>query len=274
MGASTWVAYMADDYQTIEWSYDEETGVGRIILDRPDAMNALSTQLREDVIAGIEAFEAIDEEAAGVAVRMVVLEGAGDTAFCAGADIEEFDAAQPGVFDPSDLYSTVAAYGAPIIAQIDGYCLGGGLELALACDFRYASERSELGQPEIDLGIIPGGGGTQRLPRIVGTSRAKELCMTGSHLQASEAAAEGIVDAVHPQEELDAAVSEFVETVCEKPPLAVRAVKDTVEMSQRTGLREGLRYEHRAFRMLQGTADHEEGVAAFSEKRAPEFEGR
>ncbi len=265
---------MADDYQTIEWSYNDDTGVGRIILDRPDALNALSTQLRDDIIAGIEAFKAIDEEASGVAVRMAVLEGAGDTAFCAGADIEEFEATQPGVFDPSDLYSTVADYGAPIIAKIDGYCLGGGLELALACDFRYASERSELGQPEIDLGIIPGGGGTQRLPRIVGASRAKELCMTGTHLPAREAAAEGIIDSVHPHDDLDTAVTDFVATVCEKPPLAVRAVKDTVDMSHRTGLSEGLRYEHRAFRMLQATADHDEGVAAFSEKREPDFKGR
>lgn len=265
---------MPRDFDTIEWSFDATTGIGRIVLDRPDALNALSSGLRSDVIAGFEAFETRDEAADGVAVRAVVISGAGDRAFCAGADINEFDDPTPGVFAPSGIYDAVAGCGAPVVAAIDGFCLGGGLELALACDFRFASERSTFGQPEVDLGIIPGGGGTQRLPRLVGPSRAKELCMTGKHISAAEALDDGLVDRVVPTDDLEQTVDEFVASIQAKPPLAVRAVKDTVEMSQRTGLAEGLRYEHRAFRMLQDTADHAEGVAAFTEDREPEFEGR
>lgn len=269
-----WVPMADDAYDTIQWSFDEEAGIGGIVLDRPDSLNALSRGLRDDVVAGFRAFEEIDAAADGVAVRAVVIEGAGERAFCAGADINEFQEVRPGVFDPSAVYGTVEAFQAPVIAKIDGYALGGGLELALACDFRIASDRSSVGQPEIDIGLIPGGGGTQRLPRFVGPSRAKELCITGEHVPAEEAAAEGIVDHVYPADELDERVSEFAGVIAEKPPLAVRAVKDVVNTALNTTLEEGLRYEHRAFSMLRTTEDHQEGVAAFAEKRDPEFTGR
>lgn len=261
-------------YDTIEWSFDEESGIGSIVLDRPDNLNALSTGLREDIVAGFEALEALDAAADGVVVRAVIIEGAGDRAFSAGADINEFEDVNPGVFDPSPLYDIPEEYQAPVIAKIDGYALGGGLELALACDFRIASERSTVGQPEIDLGLIPGGGGTQRLPDVVGPSRAKELCITGEHVAAADAVEEGIVDRVYPTADLDEEVAVFAETIAEKPPLAVRAVKDVVNTRLNTSLNEGLKYERRAFFMLRSSEDHQEGVSAFAEDRAPSFEGK
>lgn len=261
-------------FETIQWSYDDDAGIGRIVLDRPDALNALSSQLRDDIVAGFDAFAAIDDDATGVAVRAVVIEGAGDRAFCAGADITEFEAATPGVFEPSPVYDAPEQYGAPVIAKIDGYALGGGLELALACDFRIASDRSHVGQPEIDIGFIPGGGGTQRLAELVGPGRAKAICMTGEHIPADQAESEGIVDQVVPADELEPTVMAFAETLASKPPLAIRAVKDVVNMAQETGLWEGRMYEHRANDTLRETHDHKEGVRAFQEKRDPEFEGR
>jgi enoyl-CoA hydratase/carnithine racemase len=261
-------------FETIQWSYDEETSIGNIVLDRPEAMNALSTQLKDDIVAGFEAFEELDEAAEGVEVRVVVVEGAGDKAFCAGADINEFKQVTPGVFAQSAALDVCERYDAPVIAKIDGYCLGGGLELAMSCDFRIASERSSVGQPEVDLGIIPGGGGTQRLATLVGPSRAKELCMTGERLEATQAAAEGILDYVHPTEELDDATDEFARAIAEKPPLSVRAVKDVINVSQQVGLREGRMYEKRAVDSLRHTADHAESVDAFTEKREPEWTGK
>lgn len=161
-----------------------------------------------------------------------------------------------------------------MIAKIDGYALGGRLELALACDFRIASGGSTVGQPEIDLGLIPGGGGTQRFPDIVGPSRAKDLCITGAHVHAPTAAAEGIVDSVYPADELDDQVASFADTIAAKPPLAVRAVKDVINTRMNTPLDEGRKDERRAFFMLRSTADHHEGVSAFAEDRDPVFEGK
>lgn len=262
------------EFDTITWAFDEDTGIGHMVMDRPDALNALSAALREDIIGGFEAFAALDDDADGVAVRAVILEGAGDRAFSAGADITEFEDANPGVFNPSPLYDIPEEYQAPVIAKIDGFALGGGLELALACDFRIASERSNVGQPEIDIGFIPGGGGTQRLAALVGPARAKEICMTGDHIPAEQAATEGILDSVYPVDALDEEVEAFAEKLASKPPLAIRAVKDVVNMFNETGLREGRRYESRAIDTLRETADHKEGVAAFSEDREPEWQGK
>ena len=265
-------------FETIQWSFDEDAGIGSIVLNRPDSLNALSTQLRTDFIASLEAFSEVDENARtggkGATVRAIVVEGAGERAFCAGADINEFKDVNPGVFDPGREFEVAEVFPAPVIAKIDGYCLGGGMELALSCDFRIASERSMLGQAEIDLGIIPGGGGTQRLAELVGPSRAKELCMTGEHLTATEAETDGIINYVHPHEKLDDAVATFVERLTSKPPLAVRAVKDVINIYQETGLREGRRYERRVIDTLRETKDHAEGRRAFTEERDPEWLGR
>lgn len=262
------------NFETIRWSFNEETGVGTIVLDRPDAMNSLSTQLKSDIVAGFDAFAKVDDEADGVAVRAVVVEGAGEKAFCAGADINEFREVTPGVFEMVEAIKAPEQCPAPVVAKIDGYCLGGGLELALACDFRIANDRSTVGQPEVDLGIIPGGGGTQRLAALVGPSRAKYLCMSGTHLEADTAAEDGILDAVHPADELDAAVDSFLTEIVEKPPLAVRTVKDVVNVSQEVGMQEGRMYEKRATDGLKNTADHAESVEAFAEGREPEWQGK
>ncbi|MFB6155288.1 MAG: enoyl-CoA hydratase/isomerase family protein [Haloferacaceae archaeon] len=252
---------MSDDtFETIEWSLDEETGVGSLVLDRPESLNALSAQLRDDVVAGFDRFRARDEE---MRVRAVVVSGRGDRAFCAGADVNDFQESDPESFSLSAAHEAVASFPAPVVAMIDGYCLGGGLELALACDFRFASERSEIGHPEVDLGLIPGGGGTQRLARLVGPSRAKELCMTGERIDAETAATEGILTRVCAADELDAAVDDFVETLAGKSVPAVRAVKDVVDTGTETSLDVGQRYERRAFQTLRETDAHERAVEEF-----------
>jgi enoyl-CoA hydratase/carnithine racemase len=262
------------EFETIDWTFDEETGIGTIVLDRTDSLNALSEQLKTEVVEGFRAFEAIDDRSHGVEVRAVVVEGAGEKAFSAGADITEFSERVNGIFDPEGAYDAAEEFGAPVIAKIDGHCLGGGLELALSCDFRIASERSEFGFPEVNIGLIPGGGGTQRLSSLVGPNRAKEICMLGDHLSAETALEEGIVTDVYPADELDGRVSDFASDIADQAPLAVRALKDVINMSHETGLREGRMYEHRAILTLFETEDHSEAAEAFAEDRVAEFNGR
>ena len=262
------------ELDTVDWSYDDENGIGRIVLNRPGAHNALSEQLKSDIVEGFDAFNEIDREGSGVTVRTVIIEGAGDKAFSSGADISEFEVKNPGIFEPNEAWEAAEGIPAPVIAKIDGYCFGGGLELALACDFRIASERSELGLPEVNIGVIPGGGGTQRLAELVGPSRAKELCITGEHIPAKEAAEDGIVNYVYPAEELEEKVNAFAVQIAEQAPLAVRAVKDVINMSQEVHLEEGRMYEHRACLSLFKTDDQKEGAQAFAEKREPEWNGQ
>lgn len=251
-------------FETVAWEYDEETNVGRIVLDRPESLNALSEQLKDDIVAGFDAFGVLDDESPGVEVRCVVLEGAGD-AFSAGADITEFDETFAGYLDLHDAWTVPETFGAPVVAKIDGYCFGGGLELALACDFRLASADSEFGLPEVDLGLLPGAGGTQRLTQLVGPSRAKYLTMLGDTVSAQRAASEGIVDEVHPRDALDEEVAAFAERLASQPPLAIRALKDVINYAQEVGLREGRLYEHRAEMSLHESADAAEGIRAFLE---------
>jgi len=265
---------MVNQLDTVQWSFDRETGIGSVVLDRPDSLNALSQQLHADIATAFDRLSEFDDESDGVAVRVVVLEGAGEKAFCAGADINEFADISPGEFDPNPTYELVTDYQAPVIAKIDGYCLGGGLELALACDFRIASDRSSAGFPEIDLGLLPGANGVPRAVSQMGPSQAKELIMTGEHLSAEDAADAGLFDSVHPTDEFDEEVESFAETIANKPPLAIRAVKDAVNTSLGLDPEDGHKYAHRAFLMLQETEDHEEGAAAFSEDREPEWKGR
>lgn len=268
------------DFETIRCDLDRDRGVGRVVLDRPDVLNAMDERTYDAVAAAFERFEVADREGDGVTVRAVVLRGAGEEAFSTGADVSGFgdtaESSYPHVDRRWDrMMDAVAGFDAPVVAQIDGYCVGGGLELALACDFRLASERSELGFPEVDLGIFPSAvGTTQRLPRLVGASRAKELCMTGEFIPAEEAAADGLVDRVHPAAELDDAVDEFVGTLAGKPPLALRAIKDTVDRAAELPLSQGTEYEYRAYLPLLETEDYAEGAAAFEEDREPEWQGK
>lgn len=263
-------------FETIQWEFDADTGIGTVELTRPDSLNAMTTQTLEEIETAFERFESLDKEGHGVSVRAVVLSGAGERAFSTGVDVNEVgDEPYPFTADTfrSALF-TVEEFGAPTVAKIDGYCVGGGMELALMCDFRIVSERSELGFPEIDLGIFPSAvGTTQRLPRLIGPSRAKELCMTGEFLSGGEAADIGLVNHAHRADEIDDAVDDYVERLASKPPLAVRAIKDTVDKSWEMDLSEGTEYEYQAYQPLLHTEDHSEGMAAFSEDREPEWEG-
>lgn len=267
-------------YETIDWEFDDATGVGRITLDRPASMNAFDRQMQNELMQGIERFEELDERERGVAVRTVVLTGAGDRAFSSGLDVGEMRDIEdysekkriPDRFH--EMADTIESFEPPIVAEIDGICLGGGLEVALACDFRFASERSTFGQPEVDFGVLPGGGGAQRLSMIVGVSRAKELCMTGEHIDAERAESEDIVDYVYPAESLGEEVEQFVDTLSRKPPLALRSIKEAADRTREVGYQEALEYGSRAWLSLAQTEDYRRAIDTFGTDTRPEWEGR
>jgi enoyl-CoA hydratase/carnithine racemase len=262
-----------EEFDTVEAEFDEETHVGRLTLNRPDALNALSDQLRTDIVGALQWLESHNEDADGVALRAVVVEGA-DGNFCAGADISEFSEASPGATSGRDHYSFVQEFPVPVIAKIRGYCLGGGLETAMACDFRFAHADARVGLPEVDLGLIPGAGGVQFISRLANPSVAKEVAMTGDHLSAERADDLGIVNRVY-DDDLDDETREFAETLASKPPLAVQAIKDAANVSTQIGLDEGREYDRRRFEPLLETDDHQEGARAFAEDDyEPEFTGR
>lgn len=268
------------EYDAIEWSFDGGTGIGSITLDRPDAMNAIDVQMQREIIEGFQQFRDLDEQGDGVTVRAVVVDGAGEKAFSSGLDvsemseISEYDEKKriPDRFN--EMTEAIESFESPVIAEIDGICLGGGLEIALACDFRFASERSTLGQPEVNFGVLPGGGGAQRLSLIVGVSRAKELCMTGQNIDADQAEREGIVDHVHPAEELDDEVGRLLDSLSEKPPLAVRTIKEAADRTREVGYEEALQYGSHAWPSLAQTRDYQKAVNAFGTDATPEWEGR
>jgi enoyl-CoA hydratase len=245
--------------------------VAFIRFNRPDKLNAMNSKMKDETIAALRELEADD------AVRIAVFTGAGDKAFVAGADINEFKdrtaLEQWDLFQQPFLYDAVERFPKPVIAMINGYCLGGGCELALACDIRIASDRAQIGQPEINIGIIPGGGGSQRLPRAVGLGKALQLILTGDRIPASEAYRVGLVDEVVPHDQLEARTLEIANRIAEKSPVAVRLAKQAVKASARMGLEEGLRYERSLFSLVFATHDKDEGVRAFLEKRPPKWTG-
>ncbi|ELY49340.1 enoyl-CoA hydratase/isomerase family protein [Natronolimnohabitans innermongolicus] len=221
-----------------------------------------------------DSLEAENEDADVVALRAVVLEGAGEKAFCAGADVGGFSSESSGASSARDHYQFIRDFPAPVIAKIDGYCLGGGLETALACDFRLASESSTFGFPEVNLGILPGAGGVQYVSKLASPAVAKELAMFGDHIGAERAADEGIINRVYDDESFDDEVEAFATELAGQAPLAVQAIKDSAHMAVQSGLEEGLRYDAKRFRQLLQTDDHEEGAAAFGEDREPKFDGK
>lgn len=263
---------MEETLNTVLVKFDSQTGVGTLTMNRPDSLNAMNTQMREDLQEGLDLLEAQNDES--VNLRVVILEGAGDRAFCGGADINEFSDEPAGDTSDRPLGAMIRDFPAPVIAKIQGYCLGGGLETAFACDLRYASEDSTLGLPEVDLGILPGAGGIQYAAKLAGPAVANELGMTAEHLPADRAAELGLVNRVFPTEEFDSEVMEIAETIAAKAPLAVQAVKKSSQLSTQTGLREGIEYDRRRGQELLGTEDAHEGMVAFAEDREPEFEGR
>ncbi len=246
--------------------------VATLTINRPDKLNALNIATRSRMV------EELNDLAANDDVRVVIVTGAGEKSFVAGADIAEFEGRSPvdqfRVMTDSSMFLAVDQFPKPIIAAINGFCLGGGCELALACDIRIASEKAKLGQPEINLGLLPGGGGTQRLPRLVGMGAALKMLYTGDFIRADEAYRIGLVDEVVPPDQLEARAKELANTIASKSPVALRLIKQAVRTSARTSLDEGLKQEVTLFSLAFASEDKKEGVDAFLNKRQPTFTGR
>jgi enoyl-CoA hydratase len=248
-----------------------EGPVGIITLNRPTALNALNTELLDEVTATLDNWDGDD------AVRVVILTGS-ERAFAAGADIREMapqsymDMYKDNFF--ADAADRIAAFRKPLIAAVAGYALGGGCELAMLCDFIIAADNAKFGQPEINLGVMPGIGGTQRLTRIVGKSKAMEMCLSGRQMDASEAERSGLVSRVVPVADLMAETLKAAQTIAEKSLPITMMTKETINRAYETTLAEGIRFERRVFHAMFATIDQKEGMAAFSEKRKPAFKDR
>ncbi len=247
-----------------------EDGVGLITLDRPDALNAINSRLSAELVHALRAFDDDPE------IGCVIITGA-EKVFAAGADIDEMRALTPADWLTGEglkLFDEMAQIKKPIIAAVSGWALGGGCELAMACDMIVASKRARFGQPEVNLGIIPGAGGTQRLTRAVGKAIAMEMILNDRKLGAEEAQRLGLVNAVYPVEEyLDRAIA-MARQIAARAPLAVQLAKASVNAAFEQSLAEGLKTEARNFYTLFATEDQKEGMAAFLEKRDPEWKGR
>jgi enoyl-CoA hydratase len=246
--------------------------VATITINRPDKRNALSAAVRTDILEALDELRGEDE------VRAVIFTGAGDKAFIAGADIGEFAERTPleqrTVMEGRRIFDEIAAFPKPTIAMINGFALGGGCELAMACDMRIAARSAKLGQPEIRLGLIPGGGGTQRLPRLVGAGRALKLILSGEIIDAGEALRIGLVDEIVDDDQLRAHTTGLARGIAAHSPVALALAKTAVRAAFEAPLAAGLATERELFITAFGSDDRREGVTAFLEKRAPEFTGR
>lgn len=250
-----------------------EDGVATVTVNRPDKLNALSGAV---ILELREAFEHI---ASAADLRAAIVTGAGEKAFVAGADISELEMLSPAeardfAVRGQRVFRLLETSGKPSVAAVNGYALGGGLELAMACTVRFASENARFGQPEVKLGIVPGYGGTQRLPRLVGRGRALEMLLSGEPVTAAEAHRIGLVNAVAPQAELLAYSRAWLAKVLANGPLALALAMETVDAGLEAGLEEGLRLEAAAFGLSAATEDRREGTRAFLEKRRPVFAGK
>lgn len=258
------------DYANILFRIQD--GIGVITFNRPKALNALNPRTLEELAHAIERTRQDDT------IRTLVLTGAGERAFVAGADITEFTRMNPlqaRLFAEfgQDIFFRMEQLPKPVIACVNGFALGGGCELAMSCDFIYASESAKFGQPEINLGIIPGFGGSQRLSRLVGRAKAKELCMTGETIDAREAKALVLVARIFPADQLMDETMKVAMALASKSPGALRSIKRVVDGGANVDLRSGCALEAEAFAVCFGTEDMREGVTAFLEKRKPEFKG-
>jgi enoyl-CoA hydratase len=258
-------------YETI---LTETRGAVTLIkLNRPQALNALNGQVLADLIAAFAAYEADDGQ------RCAVLTGSGEKAFAAGADIKEMADKAAADFYLEDFFAkwtshVVEAVRKPWIAAVNGFALGGGCELAMMADFILASDQAKFGQPEIKLGVAPGMGGSQRLTRAVGKSKAMEMCLTGRMMGAEEAERAGLVARVVPHDELMTEAMKAATTIAEMPPMAAIVNKEMVNAAFETDLAQGVRHERRLFQILTASEDKAEGMAAFIEKRAGVWKGR
>ncbi len=256
------------EYETI--LVDTRGRVGWITLNRPEALNALNSQVMRDIVAAASAFDADPQ------IGAIVVTGS-ERAFAAGADIKEMES-QTGLDmimgDHFGGWADFAAVRTPVIAAVSGYALGGGCELAMMCDVILAADSAKFGQPEINLGVIPGMGGSQRLIRAVGYYKAAELILTGRMMDAAEAERAGLVSRVVPAADLLAEAGKVADTIASKSLPSLYAAKAALDAAMETPLAEGLRFERHVFASLFDTADQKEGMAAFREKRSPDFQNR
>ena len=248
----------------------KEGSIGIVQLNRPSALNALNFELMAELVKALEELDG-DQE-----VRVIILTGS-ERAFAAGADLKEMSQAGPVdliLGRRFELWDRIRKIAKPLIAAVSGYCLGGGNELAMSCDLIIASENATFGQPEVNVGIMPGAGGTQRLIRAVGKYKAMEMILTGKPITAQEAYRVGLVNRVVPTESLMEEAKKLANEIASKPPISVRAAKEAILKAQDTALEVGLDFERKSFYMLFATEDGKEGMKAFLEKRKPNFKGK
>lgn len=259
------------DYATIIFEKKENYAV--ITLNRPDKLNALNKQMFDDLDDAFQKIE-LDES-----IKGLILTGAGEKAFAAGADIKELsesDRRSGKLFSEygSKVMARLEQLRIPTIAAVNGYALGGGCELTMACAMRFASDKALMGQPEVDLGIIPGYGGTQRMPRIVGKAKAMELILSGKPVGAQEAHRIGLVNSVFPHDALSEETEKFMSTILAKGVLAIEAAVECINASEELSIQEGLAFESKKFGDVCATEDFKEGTKAFLEKRKADFKGK
>ncbi|CVK20234.1 short-chain-enoyl-CoA hydratase [Sporomusa sphaeroides] len=253
--------------------YQTDNGIGMITLNRPKALNALNSELLTE-LNGL-----LDEIAQDDSVKVVIITGSGDKAFVAGADIAEMQNISPlegrafGKFGQA-IFNKLENIPQPVIAAVNGFALGGGCELAMACDIRIASDKAKFGQPEVGLGIVPGFGGTQRLPRLIGKGRAKELLYTADMINAEEAYRIGLVNRIVAAEELLSTAKELAEKIMARAQAAVQLCKAAVNTGMDTDLESGIAYEAEVFGLCFASADQKEGMSAFIGKRKPNFSNK
>ncbi|HEX6559863.1 MAG TPA: enoyl-CoA hydratase-related protein [Longimicrobiales bacterium] len=261
---------MVSGLETLQLSIAD--GVAVVVVNRPEKRNALNALVRSELLSVLD-FVRTDDSA-----RVVVITGAGDKAFIAGADIREFAERTPiqqrALMAERSVFTELGDYPRPVIAMINGYALGGGCELALACDIRVAARSARFGQPEIKLGIIPGGGGTQRLPRLIGRGRALRMILTGEMIDAVEAEKLGLIDVLTEDDDLHTTTMELARAMAAHSPLTLRLAKAAVRAAEELPLSAGLALERELFITAFGSDDKREGVAAFLEKRTAQFRGQ
>jgi len=253
--------------------YEKSEGTATITLNRPDALNAWSQELAQEFLT------AMDDARKDESIKVVVITGAGEKAFSAGADIKAMKGmtalkaralSQMGY----RICNAVESLEKPVIAALNGYALGGGMEVSMACDFRIASDKARMGQTEINIGLIPGWGGTQRLTRLVGKAKAKELVYTGKIIDANTASQWGLVNKVVPAGELMTAVKEFAQELAGKAPVAIKVAKSLIDKGADVDLESALAMEREGFGVVASSEDLQEGVSAFTEKRKPTWKGK
>ena len=250
---------------------EKKNQIGIVTVNRPKELNSINSETRKELALAFEELELDDN------INVSVLTGSPGKAFIAGADIKEFSKMKikdrKTMKEDWRVTDVISDSRKPVIAMINGFCLGGGLEIAMACDLRTASNNSKLGQPEINIGIIPGAGGTQRLTRLVGEGRSMELILTGNMISAAKAESWGLVNLVTDEDTLEEKTMEIATLIAEKSPFAVERAKKSVKLASNTTMKKGLKKEQELFVECFKSNDGKEGISAFIEKRKPEFKG-